>query len=142
MTDDEDDSQQQQEEFGQRFGAITGDESEQERDARDTHNARNAKDTAVATDASDTPDASDTGDTDGTPVREQKRKTLYLPPDLVEDLELTYDAINLRWRQAGNEPLEKHPDYYEQLLRHALEDLGDVQERDLEEIADMLGLEG
>lgn len=73
-------------------------------------------------------------------VREQQRKTLYLPDSLVDEAELAFDALNLRWRQEGNDPLEKHPDFYEQLLRNALDELGDVQERDLDELADELDL--
>jgi len=125
----------------ERFSGITGaDKSETDRgQPRDTHRTSNSGD---SNDATDTKSALGTGDTTDTAdtVRERKRKTLYLPEEFVDELELTFDAINLRWRQAGNDPLEKHPDFYEQLLRNALEDLNDVQDRDLEEIVDELGL--
>ncbi|MGQ3723563.1 hypothetical protein [Natrialba aegyptia] len=141
MNDGED--ARQKEEFGDRFTSLTKDDTDDADDARDTHDTTDADDTDdmnATPDTEHTADALDTDDANGTPVREQQRKTLYLPEALVDEAELAFDALNLRWRQEGNDPLEKHPDFYEQLLRNALDELGDVQERDLDELADELDL--
>jgi len=133
-------SDRQKEQMAERFGSLTKQDTDNTSDACDTPDTTDMSETKTTTNTDDTVDQTDTTDTDVIPTREWTRKTIYAPDEFVDEMELTFDELNIKYRREHGEKLEKHADYYYPLLQYALEQLGNVRDRDLEEIEEMLGL--
>lgn len=80
-----------------------------------------------------------TGDSDETPQREKAKQMVYLEDDVKDDLDVAFQTLALRYRRDRGEDLQKSRDFLEPLLKSALEELGDVAERDLDELDEDLG---
>jgi hypothetical protein len=65
---------------------------------------------------------------------------LYLPPEFHKEIDLTFEELNLRFRRERDRKLEKNKDFYAGLLRLGLERLGDVRDRELDEVEELLDL--
>lgn len=68
-------------------------------------------------------------------VKERPSTLMYLPEDVDRDLDLTFDEVNLKYRRAFDEKLEKNRDYYPLVARYGLERL---KEWDADDIRDAL----
>lgn len=64
----------------------------------------------------------------------------YLDEEFLRELELMFDELNLRYKREYGESLQKNRDFYPNLLRLGLEQLGDIRERDLDDIEAILDL--
>lgn len=73
-------------------------------------------------------------------TREMQSQMLYLRPDFHRKLDITFEELNLRFRRERDQKLQKNRDFYAGLLRLGLERLEDVDDRDLEEVEELLGL--
>ena len=73
-------------------------------------------------------------------TREMQSQMLYLAPELYRELDLTFEELKLRYRRERDDKLQKNRDFYAGLLRLGLAQLGDVRERELDDIEDDLGL--
>ncbi|PHQ38256.1 HNH endonuclease [Halorubrum persicum] len=56
----------------------------------------------------------------GGTVRERKNVNMYLPEELVEDLQLRYSELNVEWRRQHGEDMPKNEEYYPAAIRAAL----------------------
>lgn len=59
---------------------------------------------------------------DGSAVSDRDNLNMYLPPDLVDEMQIRFDELNARHRREHGEPMEKNRDYYTAIVRAALED--------------------
>ena len=74
--------------------------------------------------ATATPTPSDATDpANGGSVKERPSTLMYLPDGIDRDLDLTFDEVNLRYRRAFDEKLEKNRDYYPLVAVHGLQTL-------------------
>jgi hypothetical protein len=68
-------------------------------------------------------------------VKERPSTLMYLPNEIDRDLDLTFDEVNLRYRRAFEEKLEKNRDYYPLVAMYGLRTL---QEWDAEDVREAL----
>jgi len=76
-----------------------------------------------------TSDESKTSKTDGSEdsskesktVKERKNVNMYLPDELVSDLQMRYQELNLKWRREYDEDLPKNDQFYPAMVRAILE---------------------
>jgi hypothetical protein len=134
MSDDESSDDEASEELGKsgekmggianRFGAST-----------DTTDTSGTLETSGTTDTSETPetpettdtiDTSDTSETlgpgdEGFVLREDwNGRTIYLPDDVVAELDVRYSEVNVEWQRVHGEQLPKNERFYPALVRAAL----------------------
>lgn len=102
-----------------------------------TPSAGKASNTPQTDDSASTPDTSTASKT---PIRERPTKLLYLEDEFKDELELTFDELNLKYKREHGEKLNQNEHFYPQLLRLALDELGDVRDRDLSELEALLDL--
>lgn len=140
MTDEDPD--ERAEKLAGRFSPSGTEQADQTNQASETHEASQAPDASKASNTQKTPATHETTETDEGegPIREQKTKLLYLDEDFLRELELTFDELNLRYKREYGEALQKNRDFYPNLLRLGLEQLGDIRERDLNDIEAILDL--
>lgn len=86
------------------------------------------------------PVSSEDDSSDELTTREMQSQMLYLDPELYRELDLTFEELKLRYRREHDDKLQKNKDFYAGLLRLGLAELGDVRERDLDELEDDLDL--
>ena len=55
-------------------------------------------------------------------VKDRKNVNMYLPEELVSDLQLRYQELNLQWRREYDEDLPKNDQFYPAVVRAALEE--------------------
>jgi hypothetical protein len=55
-------------------------------------------------------------------VRSRKNVNMYLPDDLVDDLQLRYSELNVQWRREHGDDMPKNEEYYPAVIRSALND--------------------
>ncbi|ELZ36429.1 HNH endonuclease [Halorubrum sp. Atlit-26R] len=53
-------------------------------------------------------------------VRERKNVNMYLPETLVDDLQLRYSELNVKWRRQHGEDMPKNEEFYPAAVRAAL----------------------
>jgi hypothetical protein len=53
-------------------------------------------------------------------VRSRKNVNMYLPDDLVGDMQLRYSELNVEWQREHGEELPKNAEYYPAVIRAAL----------------------
>lgn len=76
----------------------------------------------------------------GLTTREMQSQMLYLPPEFHKEVDLTFEELNLRFRRERDRKLEKNRDFYLGLLQLGLAELGDVGDRELDEVEELLDL--
>lgn len=59
---------------------------------------------------------------ESTGVRSRKNVNMYLPDDLVDDLQLRYSKLNVQWRREHGEDMPKNDEYYPAVIRASLND--------------------
>ena len=50
-------------------------------------------------------------------VREKRGVTMYLPDDLVDDLDFRFDELNVKYRREYGEKMEKNKDFYPAMVQ-------------------------
>mgnify|MGYP006268328551 CR=1 FL=1 len=55
-------------------------------------------------------------------VKERKNVNMYLPEDLVSDLQMRYSELNVQWRRKFDEDMPKNDQFYPAAVRAALEE--------------------
>ena len=53
-------------------------------------------------------------------VREKQGVTMYLDPELVEDLDFRFDELNLHYRREHGEKMQKNTEFYPAMVRAAI----------------------
>jgi len=161
MTNGEEDADERAEKLAGRFSTPDANEASETQSPNGTSNASNTQEggeveeakepeetepgeasntplTAMADEAQETPQTADeSGDR---PVRELETKLLYLDDEFLQELELIFDELNLRYKRKHGDELQKNRDYYPALLQLGLEQLGDVRDQDLEELEEILDI--
>ena len=66
-------------------------------------------------------------------VRERKNVNMYLPETLVDDLQLRYSELNVKWRRQHGEDMPKNEEFYPAAVRAALGESSIEEELGLEE---------
>lgn len=74
-------------------------------------------------------------------TRERESQMVYLRPDQYEQLHGTWLDLEYRFGRKRGIDLEKSRDFLVPLLELGMAQLGDVESRDLDELADLLGIE-
>lgn len=87
-----------------------------------------------------TPGGFEMADIDEANVRDGADREFYMPKELLEELDLTFDRLNLRYQTEVGRRLNKHPHWYNRLLVLGLAVIGDVDERDMDELQELLDL--
>ncbi|VTT86320.1 hypothetical protein DM2_2358 [Halorubrum sp. DM2] len=152
MSDDKDDASEELGKTGEkmggiadRFGATT--EASETIDTTETDETTDTTETTETTETIDgakqtsTPSSEMTETTDtlgpgdeGFVLREDwNGRTIYLPDDVVDDLDIRYSEVNVEWQREHGEQLPKNERFYPALIRAA------INETSIEE---ELGLDG
>ncbi|WP_192498532.1 hypothetical protein [Halorussus halophilus] len=139
------DSDDRAEKLAGRWGPESDSETETEGDdsesgTSDVEEVASASDDIEGTLAEQTTETPDDSDGDELTTREMQSQMLYLDPELYRELDLTFEELKLRYRRERDDKLQKNKDFYAGLLRLGLAQLGDVRERELDEIEDDLDL--
>ena len=80
----------------------------------------------------ETAKTSESEESSGT-VRERKNVNMYLPEDLVDDLQLRYSELNVEWRRRHGEDMPKNEEFYPAAIEAALGDSSIEEELGLDE---------
>jgi hypothetical protein len=104
--------------FGKSESSETIDMSETTEAAKTTETT-GMSETAKTTETSDVPGPGD----DGFQLREHwNGRTIYLPDDAVDDLDLRYKECSIKWQQQHGGELAKNEQFYPAVIRAALEE--------------------
>lgn len=113
-----------------------------DRDTSETEETTETNDTMETTATNETRETSETNaanetssnnDTNELNIREDwNGRTIYLPDDDVEKLDLRYEELNLEWRREHGEGLAKNERFYPAVIRAALNETTIEEELDLE----------
>ncbi|SEH60916.1 hypothetical protein SAMN05192561_11253 [Halopenitus malekzadehii] len=157
MSDDQDDASDElgktSEKMGgiaDRFGAAT-DTSEtietgettntSEDDAAESSEMTETTEATTTTETSETIETSGTTDTsetlepgdEGFVLREDwNGRTIYLPDDVVDDLDIRYSEVNVKWQREHGEQLPKNERFYPALVRAAINETSIEEELGLD----------
>lgn len=63
----------------------------------------------------------------GESVKDRPSVLMYIPEDLREDLDLTFDELKLELRKENGEEIKKNEDYYPAVIRSGLNDKQDLK---------------
>ncbi|WP_126665219.1 hypothetical protein [Haloterrigena salifodinae] len=66
-------------------------------------------------------------------VRERRNVNMYLPDDLVDDLQLRYSELNVKWRREHGDDLPKNGEFYPAAIRAALNETSIEEELGLDD---------
>jgi hypothetical protein len=91
---------------------------------------------SVDREASKTPnttEADSSSKTKETPTRERKNVNMYLPEELIDELDLVFDELNLELKRDGHDPMEKNRHYRALVLALGLEEVRDMEADDVRE---------
>lgn len=90
-------------------------------DASDTNIAPDAHDAGDTSDAHNTGNSEEETDDEEGAVRDRKQVAMYLPAGLREELNEKYEKLDARSKLDDKGGIEKHREFYERLVRCALE---------------------
>lgn len=105
---------------------------DQDDDDDDAESSKSSKmsETAETTETTESAESDETTESGG--VRSRKNVNMYLPDDLVDDLQLRYSELNVQWRRKHGEDLPKNERFYPAVVRAALGDATIEEELGLE----------
>lgn len=130
-------------ELGKRFEDRKPGTHGGEDDASDTNNTRDAGNTSDAGDASDASNMSESSaasessnvsskpgpDRDENATRHRKQVPMYLPDTQAQRFNGLYERLDGRSKVAGNGGIEKHADFMEAVVEHAIENEDELAEQ-------------
>ncbi|SNR65909.1 hypothetical protein SAMN06266787_10857 [Halorubrum ezzemoulense] len=112
---------------------TTGENSPQSSEMTETTDAASTTETGETIETPETTDTLGPGD-EGFVLREDwNGRTIYLPDDVVDDLDIRYSEVNVEWQREHGEQLPKNERFYPALV------LAAINETTIEE---ELGLDG
>ena len=106
--------------------ASTGSETVETSDASETSKRAETAETSESEETAESEKSSGT-------VRERKNVNMYLPEDLVDDLQLRYSELNVEWRRRHGEDMPKNEEFYPAAIEAALGDSSIEEELGLDE---------
>jgi len=125
-----------------RFGTSDTSDTTETSDTSDSEAPTPSAEMSETTVTTETADVSETSETTETPtpgdddfqLREHwNGRTLYLPDDVVDDLDLRYKECSIKWQQQRGGELPKNERFYPAVVRAALNETSIVAELGLEE---------
>lgn len=96
-------------------------------DANNTSNSNNTDETGATSEATD--DTTPGPARDATATRHRRQIPMYLPDEKAESLNNLYERIDARSKIAGDEGIEKHADFMEQLVEFAVDHESELANR-------------
>jgi len=144
MTDDESDDElgnvsDQVGGIANRFGTSETDETTETSNTSETMGTSDT--TATSVETSETSGTTEATETTGTPqpgdddfqLREHwNGRTLYLPDDVVDDLDLRYKECSIKWQQQEGGELPKNEQFYPAVVQAALNETSIEEELGLQ----------
>ena len=99
---------------------TTGENSPQSSEMTETTEAVSTTETGETIETPETTDTLRPGD-EGFVLREDwNGRTIYLPDDVVDDLDIRYSEVNVEWQREHGEQLPKNERFYPALVRAAI----------------------
>lgn len=100
--------------------------ADEESKTADTSETSKTSKSTMSADQSETSESTET-------VRSRKNVNMYLPDDLVDDMQLRYSELNVAWQREHGEELPKNAEFYPAVIRAALNDSTVAEELDIED---------
>lgn len=98
--------------------AATASESVETSETSDASETSKSAETAKTSESEKSTESEESSGT----VRERKNVNMYLPEDLVDDLQLRYSELNVEWRRRHGEDMPKNEEFYPAAIEAALGD--------------------
>jgi len=123
------------------WGSASGiegnyDDDEEAEETNETSEVTETTETSSPTETQETSSSNETKETRKTNIKDEwNGRTIYIPDDILDDLEDTYLESQLKLRKAGRDEFKKNRHFYPLLVQFGLEALSDA---DADEIQDRL----
>lgn len=98
----------------------------------DTSDSPKTSKTSKREKSTESEEISERPETSKSTVRDRKNVNMYLPDDLVGDLQLRYSELNVEWRRQHDDDLPKNQEFYPAVIRAGLEGTSVREELDLD----------
>lgn len=112
-----------------------GDEEPETSETSETAESSEVTDTSKTSKSEESAESEKTSEREKTSkstVRDRKNVNMYLPDDLVGDLQLRYSELNVEWRRQHDDDLPKNQEFYPAVIRAGLEGTTVREELDLD----------
>lgn len=126
--------------FSDRYERSESEETDESAESTETAETSETSKTSETTETTKMSEASGTTETaeaesegGGATVRERKNVNMYLPDELVRDLQATHAELNVAWQREHGEDLPKNHVYYPAVIKHGLDVSALKDELDLSE---------
>ena len=111
-------------------------DSEEDEETTETGESDNSSKTTETSKTSKTRESDNNSKTTETSksnetIRSRKNINMYLPEQLVDELQLRYSELNVEWRREHGEDMPKNAEYYPAVIRASLNDTTVAEELDL-----------
>ena len=111
-------------------------DSEEDEETTETGESDNSSKTTETSKTSKTRESDNSSKTTETSksnetIRSRKNINMYLPEQLVDELQLRYSELNVEWRREHGEDMPKNAEYYPAVIRASLNDTTVAEELDL-----------
>lgn len=140
MTDDQDDVKDELGKTGEKVGGIAERFNETSETTETTNPTETTKeDLAASSDMTETSETTNTTETpeaddEGFVLREDwNGRTIYLPDNIVDALDIRYSEVNVEWQREHGEQLPKNERFYPAMVRAAINETSIEKELDLDE---------
>ncbi len=105
-------------------------EDEETIETGESDNSSKTKETSKTSKTGESDNSSKTSNSNKT-IRSRKNINMYLPEQLVDELQLRYSELNVEWRREHGEDMPKNAEYYPAVIRASLNDTTVAEELDL-----------
>lgn len=105
-------------------------EDEETTETEESDNSSKTKETSNTSKTGESDNSSKTSKSNET-IRSRKNINMYLPEQLVDELQLRYSELNVEWRREHGEDMPKNAEYYPAVIRASLNDTTVAEELDL-----------
>jgi hypothetical protein len=105
-------------------------EDEETIETGESDNSSKTKETSKTSKTGESDNSSKTSKSNKT-IRSRKNINMYLPEQLVDELQLRYSELNVEWRREHGEDMPKNAEYYPAVIRASLNDTTVAEELDL-----------
>ena len=105
-------------------------EDEETIETGESDNSSKTKETSKTSKTGESDNSSKTSKSNKT-IRSRKNINMYLPEQLVDELQLRYSELNVKWRREHGEDMPKNAEYYPAVIRASLNDTTVAEELDL-----------
>ena len=125
MSDDQDDADEELGKTGEKMGGIADrfgatSETSETTEMSETVNTTTSSETTETIETTETTDTLGPGD-EGFVLREDwNGRTIYLPDNVVDDIDIRYSEANVEWQRAHGEQLPKNERFYPAVIRAGL----------------------